>query len=335
VLAVVAGLLAIADGPSAPVSSRARLADALFVRVQAGTGLGELTVASGDVWANDYGREELVRLDGGSGRVIARLPLGRRVALAGSGDDVWALRWGGRSFRWPNGPLFRVDPATNRVTARIPLREPSGEPVTGFGVLADEDDVWVWGPSRVLRLDPSSGRVVRVHAPRTGGVELTGAVLHAGGLLAVTAEGGLVRIDRRGGVRRAAPEPALATAELVAATGDSVLAVVDGTLIAADVTTGRVRWRRPLGFRVSTVVESGGILLAHGGALGDPGDRVWAVEPASGRVLASAVVPSFGTTSMVSSGGSLWLATSAGEVVVVPRALTRLFQRRAVREIRG
>jgi hypothetical protein len=35
----------------------------------------------------------------------------------------------------------------------------------------------------------------------------------------------------------------------------------------------------------------------------DPGDRVWALDPATGRTLATTTVPSFGTTSMTTSGG--------------------------------
>jgi outer membrane protein assembly factor BamB len=333
VLAVVAASVALVEEDPAIEHPRSgvgtRLSEALPIRLRAGDGFGALTVASGDVWAHDYGREQLVRLDGRSGRVLARVSLGRRFALAAGEGSLWALRWGGRSFRWPNGPLFRIDPATNRVAARIPLRAPSGEPMIGFGVLVGEGGVWVWGPSRVLRLDPSSGRVQRELSAGADRPELTSAVLHAGGLLAVSADGQLVRFDLRRRVRRGAPEPALATAELLAAVGDRVLGAVDGTLIAADAWTGRVQWRRPLGFRVSTVVESGGVLLAHGGALGDRGDRVWAIEPATGRVLAGTVIPSLGTTSMVVVEGSLWLATSAGEVIVLPRLITDLFVRRA------
>jgi hypothetical protein len=43
-------------------------------------------------------------------------------------------------------------------------------------------------------------------------------------------------------------------------------------------------------------------------------------------VLASAIVPSFGTTSMTTAGGALWIATGAGEVIVVPPLLSRLFR---------
>jgi hypothetical protein len=72
-----------------------------------------------------------------------------------------------------------------------------------------------------------------------------------------------------------------------------------------------------------------GILLAHGAAFRDAGDRVWAVDAATGRVLAGAVVPSFGTTSMSAAGGRLWFATSAGELIAVPPLVVRLFLARA------
>ena len=297
-------------------------AGALLVRVQAGGGLTALTPAFGDVWANDYGREQLVRLDGRTGRVLARLRLGRRIAIAVGSGSVWALRWGGRFFRRPNGPLYRIDPATNRVAARIPLRSP------GFGVLYGGDALWVWGPDRVVQLDPSSGRVIReLRVDRRHG-ELTGAVAHAGGVLALRSDGRLVRFDERG-AREGARAPALAGAEPLAVAASRVIAAAGAKLLAADAGTGRLLWRRSLGFRVSTVLPSGGVLLTQGAAFRDPGDRVWALDPATGRILASATMPSFGTTSMTTARGALWLATSAGEVIVVPPLLSRLFLARA------
>ena len=123
--------------------------------------------------------------------------------------------------------------------------------------------------------------------------------------------------------------PALERAELLAVDRGIALAAVAGGLVAVDARTGRVRWRRRLGFRISTMLRGGGILLAHGAAFHDPGDRLWALDAATGRVLASTVVPSFGTTSMATNGRSLWFATAAGEVIVVPRIVTRLFLARA------
>ena len=324
-LAVVAALAAaVAEAEPKRGGGGDRPARSLLKRLDLGSGLVNLTPGWGDVWANDYGRERLVRIDGRSGRVEARLALGRRLVLAADGESLWALRWGGRFWRQPNGPLYRIDPRTNRVAARIPLRPPSGEPMAAFGVLAGGGDVWVWGAEGVLRLDADT-RTVReeLRVDRRDG-ELSGAILDGDGLLAVTSGGRLVRFCDRG--RRPGPRlPELAAADLLATDGERVYAAAAGALTAVDAREGTLAWRRPLGFRVSTLLRTRGVLLAQGAAFGDPGDRLWALDPRTGELLASTTLPSFGTTSAALSGGSLWIATGAGEVIVVPRLLTRLF----------
>jgi hypothetical protein len=295
-----------------------------LVRLEVGENLGPLVAAGGDVWVNDFGREELLQLDGRSGRVRARLPLGRRVALASSTGAVWALVWGGRFFRTPNGPLYRIDAATGRVTRRIPLNPDH----IYFGVLASDDDVWIWGPRDLVRIDPFSGFITSEYSVEDDTGELTGAVLRPDGLLASTAGGRLMHIGPDG----AFPGPVvpeLAHAELLAVDRGNALASAAGALVAVDARTGRPRWRRPLGFRISTLFPREGILLTHGAAFRDAGDRLWAVDTATGRLLASALVPSFGTTSMITAGGGLWFATSAGEVIVAPPLMVRTFLARA------
>jgi outer membrane protein assembly factor BamB len=303
-----------------------RPADPLM-RLEVGENLGAMTAAGGDVWVNDFGGERLLRIDGHTGRVLARLPLGRRVAIAAGRDSIWALRWGGRFFRTPSGPLYRIDPATNRVTDRIPL----GDDVA-FGVLTGPEEVWVWGPRRVIRLEPGSGAILTAYDIDVAAGELTGAVVDGDGdgLLATTLDGHLVHLGDWG----ALPGPrneVLERAELLAVDRGVALAAAVGELVAVDVRSGRLRWRRPLGFRISTLLRREGILLAHGAAFRDAGDRLWAIDTATGRVLASATIPSFGTTSMVPSGGSLWFATSAGEAIVVPPLVVRLLLARARR----
>jgi DNA-binding beta-propeller fold protein YncE len=76
-----------------------------------------------------------------------------KMALARSG--LWVTVYGGRG----RSRLVRVDPATRRVTARIPVR---GSP---FYVAARGDAVWVTGNSRrrddvLYRVDPRKERVV-------------------------------------------------------------------------------------------------------------------------------------------------------------------------------
>jgi outer membrane protein assembly factor BamB len=295
-----------------------------LVRIEAGENLGAMTAAGGDVWVNDFGTERLLRVDGHDGRVLERLPLGRRLALAADRDAVWALRWGGRFFRTPNGPLYRIDAATGRITRRIPL-DPGQ---IYFGVIAGGGDVWVWGPRHLVRIDPSSGFITAEFDAAEEAGELTGAVRAPGGLLASTARGRLLRITRAG-VLPGPRSDALARSELLAVDRGRALASVAGALVAVDVETGRLLWRRPLGFRISTMLPREGILLAHGAAFRDAGDRVWAIDTATGRVLGAAVVPSFGTTSMALAGGALWFATSAGELIAAPPLTVRLFLARA------
>jgi outer membrane protein assembly factor BamB len=302
-----------------------RAADPL-VRLEVGENLGAMTAAGDDVWVNDFGDERLLRIDGRTGRVLARLPLGRRVAIAAGRDSIWALRWGGRFFRTPSGPLYRIDPATDRVTDRIPL----GDDVV-FGVLAGPRDVWVWGPRRVIRLEPGSGAITGAFAIDLEAGELTGAVVEGdGGLLATTGDGHLARVDATG-ILRNRREPALQGSELQAVAGRRAIASRGGGVIAVSADRGRLLWRSQLGFRVSTVLAHDGVLLVQGAAFRDDGDRLWALDPETGRVLASTTIPSFGTTGMALVGGSLWFATAAGEVIVIPELMVRLLLARARR----
>jgi len=308
-----------------------RLLDALVLRSAPAESLGEVVGSSGDAWADDDARALVLRLDGRSGRVVARIRAPGRMALAADGQGVWVLRWGGRFWRRPNGPLLRIDPATNRIAARIPLRAASGEPMVAFGVLAGDSGVWVWGPSRVLHLDRRTTRFVQDFKVEQWHGELTGAILTEGGLLAVAADGHLLRVDARIGVRTAGRQPALTAAELLELTGRRLVATADRMLLAVDASTGRLLWRRRLGFHVETVIDYDGVLLAQGSALGDSGDRVWAIDGTTGRICASTVLPSLGTVGMTSVQGALWITTVDGHVIAIPRLLARLFVGRCLR----
>jgi outer membrane protein assembly factor BamB len=307
----------------------AERASAPVVRFEVGEGLGAITVAGGDVWVNDFGREEVVRIDGRSGRVLGRLPLGRREALATTDRSVWALRWGGRFFRVPNGPLVRIDSRTGRMIQRLGVRVPSGEAMIGFGVLASGSSLWVWGPDRVLQLEASSGRALRDLPVDQRYGELTGAAPDgSGGLLATTGDGHLSR-TAPAGVLPGRQLPALSGSELQAVSGGRAFASRGGGVVAVSTDGARTLWRSQLGFRVSTILPHDGVLLAQGAAFRDDGDRLWALDPATGRVLASTRIPSFGSTAMALAGESLWVTTAAGEVIVFPALTVRLFVARA------
>ena len=204
-----------------------------------------------DVWVNDFGREELLRVDGRSGRVVARLPLGRRVALADGRDAVWALRWGGRFFRTPSGPLYRIDPASDRVTptgSRSATTSPSASSPApapcGCGARAGDP------------LEPGSGAITTAYDFGDANGELTGAVSTATGCSPRPPTATWSTSASRASSRRRSP--ALVRAELLAVDRGSRSPAAVGALVAVDVGTGRLRWRRPLGFRISTLLPREG-----------------------------------------------------------------------------
>jgi hypothetical protein len=76
-------------------------------------------------------------------------------------------------------------------------------------------------------------------------------------------------------------------------------------------------WERRLGFRVGAVVRAGALLWVTSAAITDPGDRLSAIDPATGRLVASAVLPVFGTTGLIGAGRRLWIPAADGQVLVV------------------
>jgi len=115
-----------------------------------------MDVGYGDLWAGDCSdRARLLRIDPGSGRLIASIPLGGGLvpegSVAANTGGAWAI------VNAPSGVrLIRIDPATNRVTGRFPV------PLSAAGVRAGLGGVWVTDPGqgRLLRIDPGTGRVV-------------------------------------------------------------------------------------------------------------------------------------------------------------------------------
>jgi sugar lactone lactonase YvrE len=271
-------------------------------------------VAAGhrDLWVDDRARERLIRVDGTDGRALAAIPVRGRMAVSSGPTAVWALQSGGDYGIGLRGPLLRVDPRTSRVRARVPLGG-----ALAFGVLARGRNVWIWGPRDVLRVDPRTNRVAqRIRVSDAHG-ELRGLAVRGGELIAAAADGRLLRFDARTG-RRAGSVPAPLPAPAVRATlGRRLVLSSHGTVALVSPRTGRVVWRRRLGFRAGAVVRAGGLLWVHSAARDDPGDRLTALEPATGEVRATQLLPAFGTTGMVFQGGRLWVAAAGGRVLAV------------------
>jgi hypothetical protein len=116
-----------------------------------------------------------IHLDGNPGEIVA------------ADEGVWVAIYGGQA----GDRVVRIDPATNRIAASVPVQ---GEP---YELAAGEGSVWVTGNSAesgdvLHRIDPQTNRVVATMAfPRNS----TAAIAAGEGAAWVVRSGSLVRID--------------------------------------------------------------------------------------------------------------------------------------------
>jgi streptogramin lyase len=97
-----------------------------------------LAVGEGAVWATHPNYDIVDRIDPGTGRIVARIPVsqGRLFGVAAGGGSAWAVT---------DRALLRID-STNRVVARAVL--PLGSPSGFMGVSVGEGAVWATGYDR-------------------------------------------------------------------------------------------------------------------------------------------------------------------------------------------
>jgi hypothetical protein len=312
VAALIVAAAAVGRGEREPRPPHALPLPVRAATLDLGDGLGTVSGGAGDAWVDDRWGERLVRLDRGTGRVLARIPVQGRLAMAAGAKEIWVLQSGGGYGRGLRGPLLRIDAATNRVMARITL------PALGFGVVVAGENVWVWGPDRLMRVSARFGQVVKTIAVPDHFGEPTGFALLGPEPVISTADGHLVRFDPlTGTVLAAVSLPWSAPALQQVGEYRAVLAV-NGSVAAVNPATGRPLWTRRLGYRIGTVVDTRGALWAQGAYIRDPGDRVWRLDPDTGAVRGSALLPTFGTMGMAVVGGALWVTAGNGRVVVLP-----------------
>lgn len=290
--------------------------------------LGANFAAFGSVWMADTSRDELLRVEPDSRRVVGRLPVAGELALGAGAGSLWALQEGSArgKFFGLHGPLLRIDPSTNRVTARIALRTPDGQPFEGYEVLANRDEVWVAGVSGALRVDPRTNRVDQAiaapdqlvsSAPWPTRLPWHFALLD-GGLWAITEDGRLLSFDTRTGkvlsdVRLGLPE----AGDLSDGPGGALIAAAPGALARVEPYTGRVLWRTRLGQTVQAWSGAGGLIWTR--SSGQVHDRLTALDPETGSILTRVELEDFGGTGIAAVDDELWLSTVGGNVVVLRR----------------
>jgi hypothetical protein len=204
--------------------------------------------------------------------------------VAAGPDAVWVLlnRHGA-----PDDLLVRVDPATDRVVARIPVGANAATVAVGEGA------VWVLraDPRRtdLVRVDPASNRVAGTRRLRPAGDGPTGLVAElvvAGGAVWVVGPQGLVRVDPGSGrVRTVLAEARYAPLGGLAAAGDSVWVVSaadvlrvrrsDGALL------GRVRFGDRAVFPIDGLAAGAGSLWVFGNG------QAVRIDPGTGRAVAA------------------------------------------------
>ncbi len=150
-----------------------------------------VTLAAGDAWLPNPDDNQVTRVDGRTGRVVAEIAVGDPDALGFSPDpqsvttDPGGQVWAGA---FSDDSAVRIDPATNRVVESVPVG------VDPYGLAVTATDIWVtsFEESLVVRVDRASGdRVARLRVPSpTAILEANGAIWVAG-----HRDGRVTRID--------------------------------------------------------------------------------------------------------------------------------------------
>jgi YVTN family beta-propeller protein len=116
-------------------------------RVRIGTSSSGVVGAFGSIWATDPPDNLVVRIDPRTLKILKRIPVTAALWTAASDTAVWISRG--------DGKVSAIDPATNAVTATIPVGRNPGDPAV---VGAD-----VWVPSvaegKVSIVDPATSAV--------------------------------------------------------------------------------------------------------------------------------------------------------------------------------
>ncbi|HEY7618317.1 MAG TPA: PQQ-binding-like beta-propeller repeat protein [Solirubrobacteraceae bacterium] len=273
-------------------------------------------------------------------RVVARLqPGGALDQVAAGFGSAWVIDG-------TNDRLLRMDPATRRVTARIPLRaaiavavgrdavwvgerindlvriDPRTNGITrialargafsGGAPVPIGDVVWVVGADRALRLDTRSYRITKAIRVAPTGYSVRGGTVLGGDLWVLASNRQIVRFDGRTGARKESfPAP---FAGAFGAFGNALYLADDNQVVRLDPATGHVVWRVPAD-DYGAAAAARGLLWAD--APGSNGDRLVAADPRTGRLVASVPLDEFSVTSMERVGSELWLTTAGGHLVIV------------------
>jgi outer membrane protein assembly factor BamB len=287
----------------------------------------DMTAGFGQLWINAVDRGQVLRLDPASRRIVARIPVGRlSTGLTTAGGAVWALTHAGDPSR-ADYTLARIDPVTNRVTARVGLRGSTGAllgPATLPKLRSNGRELWALGDAGGVRIDPGRAAVsalVRWHLPSL--VNANGFGLTADDLWVHGADGRLLRLDARTGAERARLSTPLGST-LAAVAGPAVIVSGDdGSVVRIDPATGRRLWTAhlssaPTGSTARGFAIAGQTLWALGEDPVRHTERLTPIVLANGRVLRSTSLQDTGADWLTVVGDQLWYARPPQAIALSP-----------------
>ena len=283
--------------------------------------LGFLASEFGSVWAADTKNLQVLRVDPRSHEVQARIRTGGDTNAFG-GDPLLNAGAGGvwAVARAPSSDgghrVLRIDPATNKVTARVAL--PARQAPIVFDLQIEQGRPWVISNRGAIELDPATGRpvsYVRMRQP-VGEPGPLWAFIARGELWVLTRNGTLDRYSLDNGRRTASDAVPVAGAQIVVPTDEGLIYGANGGELVL-VRDGREVWRRELGTTVGVPLVLGGTAWVHATDPATGRDRLMELDVRSGRVRSSTVLPQFGIRGMTTVGDDLWLSTPNGHVTIV------------------
>ncbi len=285
--------------------------------------LGFISSGFGSVWVADADRQVLLRVNPKTRAVEAEIRTGGDSNALG-GDPivntgagaVWAIA---RAPGADGGSrVLRIDPATNRITARATL--PADQAPLVFDLQIVQGRPWVVTSAGAIELDPRSarpGRFVAAEQPAGEPFPLWSILTPGGELWVLDRSSQLQRYSLASGKRVATEPVPLPGAVGVIPTPEGAVYVARDGVIALAGADGKLAWQRRIGTMTSFPLVLGGTIWIHASDVARGRDRLVEIDLRSGEVRSSTGLPEFGITGMTDVDRDLWIATPAGKAMIV------------------
>jgi outer membrane protein assembly factor BamB len=218
--------------------------------------------------------------------------------------------WAGAGSMWAltNTRLYRIDPKTNKVAARIELPPPSR---WYAGVAPFPDSVWLVSSSDMRRVDRAANRLDAKIPVVNAGAEAHGIASDANAFYVVRLDGRVITLDPRTG-KRTATTPAPLEGMLYTADHGRLVWGTGAGVALSDAKTGKLKWRTNLGTsRVNAVAFGLGAMWVQGTPVSGR-DQLWKLDPQTGRVIAALRMSDFGASGIAATRDRIWIMSPTG-----------------------